>query len=115
MSLRTTRGPLDLACKPAAHLLANILSPGQQSVLLHAASLIHASGTFVLSLLAARWDRHRAACLQPAQFLAAIERHHVTKVNLVSLWARAAILLWMPKFGWLLRTLRNAPRETSTG
>jgi len=67
----------------AANILANLLSPGRDSVMLHAASLIHASGTFVLPY----WLRGGAAVVlrdfEPAGFLAAIERHRVTEVNVV--------------------------------
>ncbi|WP_432853618.1 AMP-binding protein [Amycolatopsis sp. CA-161197] len=65
------------------NILANLLSPGPGSAMLHAASLIHASGTFVLPY----WIRGgRAVVLpgfDPGSYLDSIARHHVTEVNLV--------------------------------
>ncbi|HEU5044173.1 MAG TPA: AMP-binding protein [Nocardioidaceae bacterium] len=67
----------------AANILANLLNPGRDSVMLHAASLIHASGTFVLPY----WLRGGTAAVltgfDPDGFLAAIERYQVTETNLV--------------------------------
>ena len=67
----------------AVNILANLLSPARDSVMLHAASLIHASGTFVLPY----WLRGGTAAVlrsfEPATFLDAIERHRATEVNLV--------------------------------
>jgi fatty-acyl-CoA synthase len=64
-----------------ANILANLLSPGRDDVMLHAAPLIHASGTFVLPF----WLRGgRAEVLggfDPETYLAAIPS--VTHVNLV--------------------------------
>jgi len=66
-----------------ANILANLMAPGPDDVMLHAASLIHASGTFVLPF----WLRGAAAVVlpgfAPADFLAAIPRHRVTHANLV--------------------------------
>ena len=52
-----------------ANILANVVSPGRDSVMLHAASLIHASGTFVLPY----WIRGGCAAVhvQPALLLGA--------------------------------------------
>lgn len=65
------------------NILANLLSPGPDSVMLHAASLIHASGTFVLPY----WIRGATSVVlpgfDPRRFLEAIPRHRVTEVNLV--------------------------------
>ncbi|MEU4667715.1 AMP-binding protein [Amycolatopsis sp. NPDC023774] len=65
------------------NILANLLSPGRGSAMLHAASLIHASGTFVLPY----WIRGgRAVVLpgfDPGSYLDSITRHRVTDVNLV--------------------------------
>ncbi|MEV4596714.1 AMP-binding protein [Amycolatopsis sp. NPDC049253] len=65
------------------NILANLLSPGRGSAMLHAASLIHASGTFVLPY----WIRGgRAVVLpgfDPGSYLDSITRHRVTEVNLV--------------------------------
>jgi acyl-CoA synthetase (AMP-forming)/AMP-acid ligase II len=67
----------------AANILANLISPGRDSVMLHAAPLIHASGTFVLPY----WLRGGVAVVlrsfEPEGFLTAIERHRVTEVNVV--------------------------------
>lgn len=65
------------------NILANLLQPRRDSVMLHAASLIHASGTFVLPY----WLRGGAAAVlpgfEPASFLAAIEKYRVTETNVV--------------------------------
>lgn len=67
----------------ATNILANLLSPGTDSVMLHAASLIHASGTFVLPY----WVRGGAAAVlagfDPSTFLSEVERYHATEINLV--------------------------------
>lgn len=67
----------------AANILANLVSPGRDDVMLHAASLIHASGTFVLPY----WVRGGAAAVltgfDPGAYLDAIRRHRATAVNLV--------------------------------
>jgi len=67
----------------AANVLANLVSPGREARMLHAAPLIHASGTFVLPY----WIRGAAAVVargfEPQSYLASIERHRVTEVNLV--------------------------------
>jgi len=66
-----------------ANILANLLSPGPDSVMLHAASLIHASGTFVLPY----WVRGGAAAVLPAfdpgSYLDSLARHRATEINLV--------------------------------
>jgi len=66
-----------------ANILANLLDPGPEDVMLHAASLIHASGTFVLPF----WLRGGASAVLPgfvpAEFLDAIERYSVTHTNVV--------------------------------
>ncbi|MEV8607391.1 AMP-binding protein [Amycolatopsis sp. NPDC051373] len=66
-----------------ANILANLLSPDRDSAMLHAASLIHASGTFVLPY----WIRGgRAVVLpgfDPESYPDSITRHRVTDVNLV--------------------------------
>jgi acyl-CoA synthetase (AMP-forming)/AMP-acid ligase II len=66
-----------------ANILANLVDPRRDDVMLHAASLIHASGTFVLPF----WLRGAASAVlpgfAPAEFLAAIPRWHVTHTNLV--------------------------------
>jgi len=66
-----------------ANILANLLDPRPGEVMLHAASLIHASGTFVLPY----WLRGGAAAVLPgfvpSQFLDAVERHGATATNAV--------------------------------
>lgn len=65
------------------NILANLMSPGPDSVMLHAASLIHASGTFVLPY----WSRGGASAILPGfvphDFVDAIARYKVTETNLV--------------------------------
>jgi acyl-CoA synthetase (AMP-forming)/AMP-acid ligase II len=66
-----------------ANVLANLVSPGPDSVMLHAASLIHASGTFVLPY----WVRGGAAAVlpgfDPGSYLDSLARHRATEINLV--------------------------------
>jgi acyl-CoA synthetase (AMP-forming)/AMP-acid ligase II len=66
-----------------ANILANLVSPGPESVMLHAASLIHASGTFVLPY----WMRGGAAAVlpgfDPGSYLDSLARHRATEINLV--------------------------------
>ncbi|HVS85244.1 MAG TPA: AMP-binding protein, partial [Gaiellaceae bacterium] len=66
-----------------ANILANLLRPEPDDVMLHAASLIHASGTFVLPF----WLHGAASAVlpgfAPAEFLAAIPRWRVTHANVV--------------------------------
>ncbi|WP_418060055.1 AMP-binding protein [Pimelobacter simplex] len=66
-----------------SNILANLLDPQPDSVMLHAASLVHASGTFVLPY----WVRGGASAIlpgfEPASFVAAIARHRATEINLV--------------------------------
>lgn len=67
----------------ATNILTNLLDPRRDSVMLHAASLIHASGTFVLPY----WLRGGSAAIlhhfEPHEFIRAIARYRVTEVNLV--------------------------------
>lgn len=66
-----------------ANILANLVSPGPDSVMLHAASLIHASGTFVLPY----WVRGGAAAVLPGfdpdTYLDSLAQHRATEINLV--------------------------------
>jgi fatty-acyl-CoA synthase len=66
-----------------ANILANIMSPARDDVMLHAAPLIHASGTFVLPF----WLRGGQAAVlggfDPEAYLAAIPRFGATHTNLV--------------------------------
>jgi len=67
----------------AANMLANLVDARPGSTMLHAASLIHASGTFVLPY----WVRGGCAAVlagfDPAEFAAAIARWRITEINLV--------------------------------
>jgi acyl-CoA synthetase (AMP-forming)/AMP-acid ligase II len=85
-----------------ANMLANLIDPRPGDVMLHAASLIHASGTFVLPF----WLRGGASAVlrgfAPAEFLDAIERHGATHTNVVP--TMLAALLREPPRG--LPTLR---------
>jgi acyl-CoA synthetase (AMP-forming)/AMP-acid ligase II len=67
----------------AANVLVNLVSPGPDSVMLHAASLIHASGTFVLPY----WIRGGVSAVlpgfDPATYLDAVATHRATEINLV--------------------------------
>ncbi len=75
-----TQGSYGAIC---ANILANLLDPREDSVMLHAASLIHASGTFLLPY----WVRGGAAAVLPAfvpaDFVAAIAKYQVTETNMV--------------------------------
>jgi len=66
-----------------ANILANVVSPRPDDVMLHAASLIHASGTFVLPF----WVRGGASAVlpgfTPASWFEGVERYHATAANLV--------------------------------
>lgn len=65
------------------NVLLNLLPATQSDAMLHAASLIHASGVFVLPL----WLRGGRTVILPgfvpSEFLAAIPRHRITAVSLV--------------------------------
>jgi acyl-CoA synthetase (AMP-forming)/AMP-acid ligase II len=65
------------------NVLLNLFPVRPEDAMLHAASLIHASGTFVLPM----WLRGARNVVLPgfdaASFVAAIERHRVTAINLV--------------------------------
>jgi acyl-CoA synthetase (AMP-forming)/AMP-acid ligase II len=66
-----------------ANILANLIPVEPDDVMLHAASLIHASGTFVLPF----WIRGAASAVLPGfspnDYLAAITRWRATAINLV--------------------------------
>ena len=65
------------------NVLTNLVDPAPGDVMLHAASMIHASGTFVLPY----WIRGGAAAIlpgfSPASYVEAIERWRPTALNLV--------------------------------
>jgi acyl-CoA synthetase (AMP-forming)/AMP-acid ligase II len=66
-----------------ANILTNLINPARDDVMLHAAPLIHASGTFVLPF----WLRGGQAAVldgfDPPAYLAAISRFGATHANLV--------------------------------
>ena len=66
-----------------ANILTNLVSPARDSVMLHAASLIHASGTFVLPY----WLRGAESVVlpgfEPQSYVDAIARYRATEINLV--------------------------------
>ncbi|PRX45448.1 acyl-CoA synthetase (AMP-forming)/AMP-acid ligase II [Prauserella shujinwangii] len=66
-----------------ANILANLVSPGRADAMLHAASLIHASGTFLLPY----WLRGARSVVlpgfEPGSYAQAIGEHRITGVNLV--------------------------------
>lgn len=78
-----------------ASMLANLTDPEPGDTMLHAASLIHASGTFVLPF----WVRGGASAVLPgfvpADFLAAIPRWKITHTNMVP--TMLAVLLQAPE------------------
>ena len=75
-----TQGSYGAIC---SNILANLLDPQPDSVMLHAASLIHASGTFVLPY----WIRGGASAIlpgfEPHAFVEAVARYGATEINLV--------------------------------
>ncbi len=87
-----------------ANILANLLDPRPGDVMLHAASLIHASGTFVLPF----WLRGGASAVLPGfappAFLDAIERHRATATNVVPTML-GALLAEAPRDLPTLRTI----------
>lgn len=66
-----------------ANILTNLLNPGRDDAMLHAASLIHASGTFILPY----WIRGARSVVlpgfEPQSYVDAIDRHRVTTANVV--------------------------------
>jgi fatty-acyl-CoA synthase len=66
-----------------SNVLSNLVSPTPEDVMLHSASLIHASGMFVLPF----WVRGGTAAIlpgfSPADYLDAAERYGATTANLV--------------------------------
>ncbi len=67
----------------STNILANLVSPGRDDAMLHAASLIHASGTFLLPY----WLRGARSVVLPGfdpdTYVRAIGEHRITGVNLV--------------------------------
>jgi len=65
------------------NILANLIDPEPDEIMLHAAPLIHASGTFVLPF----WVRGAASAVlpgfDPGAYLAAVEKWRPTALNLV--------------------------------
>ena len=70
-------------CAVVRNVLTNLIDPAPGEVMLHAASMIHASGTFVLPY----WLRGGTAAIlpgfSPASYLEAIERWRPDALNLV--------------------------------
>ena len=70
-------------CAVVHNVLTNLVDPQPGDVMLHAASMIHASGTFVLPY----WIRGGAAAIlpgfSPADYVAAVERWRPSALNLV--------------------------------
>ena len=67
----------------AANMLANLVDARAGSTMLHAASLIHASGTFVLPYWVRGGTSAVLAGFEPREFAAAIGKYRVTEINLV--------------------------------
>lgn len=67
----------------ARNILTNLISPGRGDAMVHAASLIHASGTFVLPFWLAGGRSIILPGFDPEQFVATIERERATAINLV--------------------------------
>lgn len=70
-------------CAIARNVLANLIDPGPDGIMLHAAPLIHASGTFVLPF----WMRGAASAVlpgfEPGAYFEAIAKWRPTALNLV--------------------------------
>lgn len=79
------------------NVLLNLIDPLPDDTMLHAASLIHASGVFVLPF----WLRGARTVImsqfEPAAYLKAIHAHDVTAINLVPTMLQ--MLLGHPDFG----------------
>ena len=65
------------------NVLLNLIDPSPGDVMLHAASLIHASGVFVVPFWLRGGTTAVLSGFEPGQFLRAIGEHRVTAVNLV--------------------------------
>lgn len=65
------------------NVLLNLLSPEREDAMLHAASLIHASGVFVLPFWLRGARTVVLAGFEPGVFLQAIADHRITAINLV--------------------------------
>lgn len=66
-----------------ANILTNLVSPARDSVMLHAASLIHASGTFVLPYWLRGGESVVLPGFDPQGYVDAIARYRATEINLV--------------------------------
>lgn len=66
-----------------ANILTNLVSPARDSVMLHAASLIHASGTFVLPYWLRGGESVVLPGFEPQGYVDAIARYRATEINLV--------------------------------
>ncbi len=75
-----TQGSYAAICR---NVLLNLFPAGPDDAVLHSASLIHASGTFVLPLWVRGGRNVVLPGFAPAAFLQAIAEHRVTAINLV--------------------------------
>jgi len=66
-----------------ANILTNLVGPARDSVMLHAASLIHASGTFVLPYWLRGGESVVLPGFEPQGYVDAIARYRATEINLV--------------------------------
>ena len=65
------------------NILANLVSPDRDDVMIHAAPLIHASGTFVLPFWLRGARAHVLAGFEPGAYLASCADQHVTHASMV--------------------------------
>ncbi|WP_020013935.1 class I adenylate-forming enzyme family protein [Promicromonospora sukumoe] len=65
------------------NILTNLVGPARDSVMLHAASLIHASGTFVLPYWLRGGESVVLSGFEPQGYVDAIARYRATEINLV--------------------------------
>ena len=75
-----TQGSYAAICR---NVLMNLFPAGPEDAMLHSASLIHASGTFVLPLWVRGGRNIVLPGFTPSAFLQAIAEHRVTAINLV--------------------------------
>lgn len=65
------------------NILANLVSPGKDDVMIHSAPLIHASGTFVMPFWLRGARAHVLTSFDPATYLKVCQDQAVTHANLV--------------------------------
>ncbi len=66
-----------------ANILANLVCPKPTSKMLHAASLVHASGTFVLPYWIRGGQSVVLRAFDPRLYVATIDKYDITEINLV--------------------------------